>query len=180
MAHRQVPNRDEKYMGKAFFVSSFSKDPNTQMGAVVVAPGNRPLGTGYNGPPARIDDSKVNWARVAVEGHILNKYDVIIHAEINAIDHSEKDKLKGATMYVTGIPCPPCMIDIVKSGISKVVYFPYVSKDKKSIFNKDGKHEKSIEIAKMGDVELVKFQGNLNWMRDQIIKWEELGIFDAS
>ena len=113
---RKTPNRDEKYMGAAFFEASFSKDPNTQMGAVIVTIGNKPLGRGYNGPPSQYSDFDLDWSRPA-------KYPHIIHAEKNAIRHSDPDKLIGSTIYVTGKPCGPCMLAIVESGISRVVYF---------------------------------------------------------
>ena len=51
---RIVPNRDDRYMGLAFFHASFSKDQNTQVGAVIVNSNNEITGTGYNGPPKKI------------------------------------------------------------------------------------------------------------------------------
>ena len=53
---RQVPDRDSKYMGLAWIHASFSKDPYTQVGCVIVASDNVPLGSGYNGPGPDVDD----------------------------------------------------------------------------------------------------------------------------
>jgi dCMP deaminase len=60
---RLVPPRDDKYMGLAFMMAGFSKDPNTQVGAIIVDRKNHPLGWGYNGPPSEILDCDVNWGR---------------------------------------------------------------------------------------------------------------------
>lgn len=173
---RIVPRRDEKYMGLAFFISSFSKDPNTQVGAIIVGDDNRPLGTGYNGPPSLMDDCRLNWGRKPTEGSSLTKYDTMTHAEVNAIDHSCGD-LEGSTIYVTAMPCPHCMLDIIRKKISTVVYFPFISKDRFSSINSVN-HIKSQELADNARINLRKFDGNLNWIRDQVSGWESLGIFD--
>ena len=116
--HRPTPQRDSKYMGLAFFIASFSKDPDTQIGAVIVqSETNWPLGYGYNGPPRRMNDEHMDWSRP-------NKYSKIRHAEINAIDHS-KGCLKGSTIYVTGKPCASCMLEIAAKEIERVCYFHF-------------------------------------------------------
>lgn len=165
---RNIPGRDEKYMGLAFWIASFSKD-STQMGAVLVGVGNRPLGYGYNGPPSKIDDKSINWDRP-------DKYKWIIHSEINAIDHS-CGNLAGSTLYVTGKPCKMCMLKIVQHEISKVVYFPFVSSDKNSMFTNGDIGEETDEIARLGGVTLEKFSSNLNWMRDRIVEMRKIGVF---
>jgi len=166
---RKTPSRDEKYMGLAFLVAGFSKDPNTQVGAVCVRDeDNWPLGYGYNGPPRQYRDSSVDWSRP-------KKYKDIRHAEINAMDHS--GNCNGVHLYVTGKPCSVCMLDIVARGIDKVTYFPYVA-DPKSSFNSD-LFDSTEDIARSGNVTLEKFSGNLNWIRDWVDRLEELGIFNT-
>ena len=73
-----TPARDDRYMGLAWMWASMSKDPSTQVGAIIISTDNRPLGSGYNGPPRAISDSEVNWVRP-------DKYRFITHAERNAI-----------------------------------------------------------------------------------------------
>ena len=68
---RNVPERDSKYMALAWIVAGFSKDPNTQCGAIIIDSKNNPLGWGYNGPPRLIDDNSFSWGRP-------EKYDKII------------------------------------------------------------------------------------------------------
>ena len=171
---RKVPTRDDKYMGLAFWMASFSKDPSTQVGAVVVSTDNIPLGWGYNGPPRSIRDNDVNWDRPY-------KYDFIVHAEENAIDHCLRSP-NNATLDVTAIPCPNCMLKIVQYGIKKVVYFHNKSLDldKESMTKNEQLIEKTREIARLATpiVQLSEFDGNLNWMRDRMVFMEELGIFD--
>lgn len=166
---RSVPSRDDKYMGLAFWHASFSKDPNTQMGAVIISPNNIPLGSGYNGPPKEIKDDAISWGRP-------DKYDFMIHAEENAIEYSF-GSLEGASLYVTGKPCKKCMLMIVRSGIKHVIYFPHKTKDSSSMFNGSEVSERTDEIARLGGVTLREFKGNLNWMRDRIQVMKKLGIF---
>lgn len=170
---RKTPDRTDRYMGLAFWIASFSKDPDTQVGAVIVSPDNIPLGYGYNGPARSIRDTDIDWSRP-------NKYKYIIHAEENALFHCGYSP-KGATMYVTGIPCEICMNHIVSRGISKVVYFPYRSKDDASFFCSDEKMEITKEIARKATpiVTLEEYKGNINWMRDRMLYMENIGIFHA-
>jgi dCMP deaminase len=167
---RKTPTRDERYMGLAFIMGSFSHDPNTQIGSQIVGMNNLPLAWGYNGPPRCIPDDDVDWSRDI-------KYQWIVHSEINAIYHClNKTLLDGATIYVTAPPCPRCMLQIVSVGISKVVYFD-LKMDSGSSINED-EFKKTEEIAILAKVQLVKFDGNLNWLRDWLKKLEETGVFD--
>lgn len=106
---------DEFYMGLAFYVAMKSKDPSTKVGAVLSDSEHRPLGFGYNGPPAGVDDSiPERWTRPA-------KYHWIQHAEINCLSNATSD-LTGATMYTTLYPCAKCAGAIVQKRIGRVVY----------------------------------------------------------
>ena len=168
---REVPSRDDYYMGQSFWIASRSKDPRTQCGAIIVNDNNQPLGTGYNGPPKRINDADINWDRP-------DKYPYIVHAEVNAIKHSFGD-LEGSTLYVTAKSCSRCMLSIANEGISKVVYFPYKSLDKDSLLANNDDWGLTQEIARLSNISLIQFTGNLNWMRDQIEKLNLLGIFKS-
>lgn len=167
---RDTPNRDTFYLGLAFWVSRKSKDPSTQMGAVIISANNEPLGWGYNGPPKLIRDRDVSWTRP-------DKYEWTKHAEKNAIKYSQGD-MKGATIYVTGKPCSGCMLDIISAEITRVVYYPHQWKrNTESIYAKEDAFDKTDELARLANVTLHEFDGNLNWMRDDIKFMEELGIF---
>jgi dCMP deaminase len=165
---RMVPDRDEFYMGMAFWYASRSKDPKTQVGACIVSATNKPLGFGYNGPPAAIKDSDISWGRP-------EKNDFMDHAEENACEYST-GQLEGATIYVTAKPCKSCMKLIVRKKFARVVYFP-------SKFDPDSSlcdpvlSAKSDEIARLGGVRVEEYRGALNWMRDRMDWMAEIGVF---
>lgn len=164
---RYVPTRDERYMGLAFWIASFSKDPDTQVGALIVSDKNVPVGFGYNGPPSSFYDIDVDWRRPG-------KYSFIRNAEANAITYSH-GSLEDSTLYVTTYPCE--MLDIIAVKIKKVIYFPFAP-DKESSLCLDEKVISITEdIAKKAKVGLAKFDGNLNWMRDRMGEMNLLGVF---
>jgi dCMP deaminase len=173
---RETPDRDSKYMGLAWIHAGFSKDPSTQVGAQIVDTNNYPLGSGFNGPPRGMNDSDVIWTRPTKENpDALSKYDLMVHAEINAMEHSYGADLSNATLYVTALPCSKCMLDIVKKRITRVVYFNFQS-NKNSMLQKNG--QKTFEIARLGDVSLEEFKGNINWVLDWSSNLKQLGIFE--
>jgi len=177
---RKVPTRDEYYMGEAFWIMAKSKDPNTQVAARIVSAENEPLGSGYNGPPSEMDDDDVNWGR-AVKDHPdieirLGKYPVMVHAEDNAIDHSDRKQLKGATIYVTAPPCRACMLDIVKVGIKRVVFFRPKG-DSASMTQNTEEWEATQFVARKGKVALEEFSGDLTWMAEHFTRLADMGIF---
>lgn len=112
---REVAEWDDYFISMCDVVSTRSKDPATQHGAVLVDEHRRVIGTGYNGGCRRIDDRLVDWSRP-------NKYSFVIHAEENALWTSERKNLEGCTLYVTGRPCSKCMLRIAHSGVSCVVF----------------------------------------------------------
>ena len=118
-----VLSKNDAYMLIAILISKRSKDPNTQVGAVIVSTRDRVLSLGYNGFPNGCSDNEFPWAREAPNEYDT-KYPYVIHAELNAIlnflgDHSN---LIGATMYVTLFPCRECAKAIIQSGIKQIFY----------------------------------------------------------
>jgi dCMP deaminase len=163
-------------MGEAWMKAAFSKDPSTQVGAVIVSRDNCPLGSGYNGPPKRINDNSFSWSRPPFDDpDAFSKYDVIVHAEINAIDHSLCANLTGSTLYVTAMPCPACMKEIIRKEITRVVYYDFQSGSNSSLQNLDWR-EKSKKLAQMGNIRMDEYHGNLNWIADWMIKLKDIGV----
>lgn len=169
---REVPPRDDYYMGMAFFAAGKSKDPRTRVGAYIVNAENKPLGSGYNGPPSEIKDEEINWDRP-------HKYPYIKHAEDNAIDHSDRPQLKGATLYVTAMPCVACMLDIVAAKIHRVVYFQPNNVDPGSMLARLNEIEQTKDIARKGNVILEQFSGSLQWVKDHVGWMTVMGAFMA-
>lgn len=110
-------------LGVAFQFSLMSKDPSTQVGALLVSPDRRRVCGGYNGFPSAIPDGADWWeTRRRVSGDDdFTKYDLVNHAEQNAMSQAKCD-LDGWTLYCTHRPCLDCARRIVTEGVSRVVY----------------------------------------------------------
>lgn len=108
---------DHRFYELADFISRWSKDPRTKVGAVVVDNLNRIVSLGYNGFPIGTRD----------DDHIYNnrdrKHARVLHAEINAILFAKED-LSGYTIYCNRLPCSQCAAAIIQSGIVRVVCGP--------------------------------------------------------
>ena len=114
---------DSTFMGIAKLIAMRSKDPSTQVGAVIVAKNKRILSLGYNGLPAGMSDDEDVWNREGVDELHL-KYTYVCHAEENAILNYRGDfaALGEASIYVSLFPCNNCAKMIAQSGIKEVVY----------------------------------------------------------
>lgn len=111
---------DHYFMGIAELSAKRSKDPNTQVGACIVSPEKRIIGTGYNGFPTGCNDDALPWYR---EGIFIDvKYTYVVHAELNAILNSMGRDMRGATIYVLMFPCNECAKAIIQVGIKEVVF----------------------------------------------------------
>ncbi|HHX07420.1 MAG TPA: dCMP deaminase family protein [Erysipelothrix sp.] len=114
-----IINWDQYFMGLAHLSAFRSKDPNTQVGAVIVNARKRVVGIGYNGLPYGCEDDQFPWQREGEFGE--NKYAYVVHAELNAILNSTVD-LQGCSIYVSLFPCNECAKAIIQSGIKEIVY----------------------------------------------------------
>ena len=109
---------DKRFLDLATHISSWSKDPSTKVGCVVVGEDREIRSTGFNGFPRGIKDDEERLADRA------QKYPLICHAEENAIMHAARTgiSLKGNTAYVTWPPCSRCTRSLIQAGVSEVVY----------------------------------------------------------
>jgi len=99
-------------------VATWSKDPSTKVGAVVVGDKGQILSQGYNGFPRDVKDTKDRYENRE------EKYKYIVHGDMNAIYNAchSGASLNGATLYVTGLPvCSECAKGIIQVGIKKVI-----------------------------------------------------------
>jgi dCMP deaminase len=104
---------DQRFLDMAAHISSWSKDPSTHVGAVVVRPDRTIASVGYNGFPRMVKD---------VYGTREDKLLRTVHAEMNAI-LSARERLDGCTIYVYPLcPCSNCAAAIIQSGITTVVH----------------------------------------------------------
>lgn len=110
---------DKRFIEAARHFSSWSKDPSTKVGAVIVNPTMEIVGTGYNGFPRGVEDRKDRL------NDRTTKYALVVHAELNAIIQAGH-RARGGTIYVwPPFGCPPCCAScakaIIQSGIVRVV-----------------------------------------------------------
>ena len=78
---------DDYFMSVAFLSAQRSKDPNKQVGAVIVGPERVICGVGYNGFPRGCSDSDLPWAKKSARGDPMEtKYAYVCHAEVRAND----------------------------------------------------------------------------------------------
>ena len=108
---------DARWLEMAGIVSTWSKDPSTQIGAIAVRD-KRLISTGYNGFPRGIQDLDDRW------NNREEKYKYVVHAEMNCIYNANyhNQSLKGSTMYIVGLPvCHECAKGIIQAGVIRVV-----------------------------------------------------------
>jgi len=108
---------DKRFLKLAKEISTWSKDPSTQIGAICVSPDKRILSTGYNGFPRGVKDSTDRYSDRSV------KYQHVVHAEQNAIFNACYNgiSLRDASIYVWGLPvCSECAKGIIQAGIKNV------------------------------------------------------------
>ena len=109
---------DQRFLDLAKQISTWSKDPSTQVGCVVVGPDREIRSTGFNGLPRGIKDTSERLNNREI------KYPMICHAEENAIMHAARIgiSLKECRAYVTWPPCTRCARSLIQAGISEVIY----------------------------------------------------------
>lgn len=108
---------DRRFLQLAQFVSRWSKDPSTQVGAVIVRPDRTIASVGFNGFPKGVSDDPALYADREV------KLERIVHAEINALIHAN-EPVKGYTLYTWPLPpCMRCTTQILQAGIERVVAY---------------------------------------------------------
>jgi dCMP deaminase len=108
---------DDRFIRLAQEFASWSKDPSTKVGAVIVDHDRRVIGSGYNGFPRGVDDGQNRYSDKPT------KYKLIVHAEANAILNAVSS-VRGMTMYTTKYPCSECTKLVIQAGLYMVVTPP--------------------------------------------------------
>jgi dCMP deaminase len=107
---------DDRFFAMAQLVSSWSKDRNKQVGAVLVSPDCRHVSIGYNGLPAMFEETI--GADVIMDKATKNRYS--LHAETNVLAQVSAN-VSGWTMYITEPPCLSCALAIHRAGVARVL-----------------------------------------------------------
>ena len=103
----------------AQLVSTWSKDPSTQCGAVIVNADNEIVSVGFNGFPKNVADTEPRLNSREL------KYAITLHAERNAILFA-KQSLKDCTLYTFPMQCcSECAAMAIQSGIKRHVSLSY-------------------------------------------------------
>lgn len=105
---------DQRFLDLAEHVATWSKDPSTKVGAVVVNKKKQVIGLGFNGFPRGVFDDDNRYEDKQT------KYLFVSHAERNALDNSFADT-DGCTIYTTLFPCNECAKGIIQKGIKRIV-----------------------------------------------------------
>jgi dCMP deaminase len=108
---------DVRFLSMASLVATWSKDPSTKVGAVIVDDQRRIVSLGYNGFPKNIcDDKRLDKREI--------KYKMIVHAECNALLFASMQSSTDYTIYTHPfMPCPACAGMIIQSGITRAVSY---------------------------------------------------------
>ena len=110
---------DRRFLELARHYSTWSKDPSTQVGAVLVSIYREVVGMGYNGFPREVADTAERL------NHRETKYQFVVHAEVNAIIHAGH-AASGTILYVfptfSAPPiCNECCKVAIQAGVVGIV-----------------------------------------------------------
>jgi dCMP deaminase len=104
-----------RFIDLAAHVAGWSKDPSSQVGAVIIRPDRSVASVGFNGLPRGVSD---DTARLADRDQKLL---YTVHAELNAI-LAAREPLHGCSIVVYPFqPCAACAAAIIQAGISEVI-----------------------------------------------------------
>lgn len=116
---KKRPAWDEYFLKVAMLVSERATCPRMHVGCVLVRD-KRILSTGYNGSIPG-DDHCEDVGCMIEDNHCIRT----IHAEMNALLQCSIHGVstKGATAYVTNMPCTNCAKALIGAGIKEIVVF---------------------------------------------------------
>lgn len=147
-----IADWDDFYLGLARYVSRKSKDPSTQVGAVIVRPDRTVASVGFNGLPRGVADTPER-----LHDRDL-KLRLIRHAEANACSFA-RESLAGCTLYVWPIPpCSQCAAQLIAEGVTRVVA-PFVRYD-----------SRWYESARLGAMVLGEAGVKVEWLHDDVLR----------
>lgn len=108
---------DRRFLELAREVSTWSRDPSTKVGAVLVRSDRTIAALGYNGFPQGMPDKEEHYKDRA------QKLSRVCHAEMNALMWCRDPlPLDGVTLYATGPCCDRCAVHMIQAGIRRFVF----------------------------------------------------------
>lgn len=120
---------DEYFIEVAKAVSLRADCTRSSVGAVLVDPDHRIVGTGYNGAPpgapgcltGSCPRGRLSYEDLPPDSPYENC--ISIHAEKNAVLYALPEERKGTTLYVTRRPCVDCKEFILAERVTHVVWW---------------------------------------------------------
>lgn len=121
---------DNYFLNICYLSAQMSKDPSTQVGAVIVGPDRAIRATGFNGFPVCIHNYKDRYADRDT------KLKLIVHAEMNAALAAARNgiSIDCCTLYLLaknsqnqiwgGPPCHRCLVELIQAGITSIISIP--------------------------------------------------------
>lgn len=140
------PSWDQFFMEAARHTATRATCDRKHVGCVLVID-RRVVAGGYNGSIAGL-------AHCDEVGHDMHDTHCVrtVHSEANAVADAacRGVPLKGATAYVTALPCWPCFKLLAQAGIKKVIYGePYRAEDSMAV--------RTFEAASLLGIEVVQY-----------------------
>lgn len=116
MIHPHVMSKwDRRFLNLCRHLSTWSKDPSTKLGAVIIRNDQTIVSMGYNGLPRNVDDSDERLHNREL------KYELVVHGEMNAII-TAREPLHGHTLFTYPLPpCSRCSAAIIQTGIKHII-----------------------------------------------------------
>jgi dCMP deaminase len=139
---------DRRFLDLALHVSTWSKDPSTKVGAVIVNEDNQVISLGYNGFPRGVADLQHRY------DDRPTKYLFVAHAERNALDNAFTST-KGATLYTSLCPCNECAKSIIQKGIKRVVTNVVIDEEQSKRLN----YEVTLDMFEEANINLDMYEG---------------------
>ena len=162
--------RDHILLQRALSNAVMSRDPNTKVGSVII-PANPYMAPihGWNRLP---DNIAATHARLHDRD---TKLKLIVHAEMDAILSAARDGISigGGTLYLAatdetgevwgGPPCTRCTVEIIQSGIKRIVSYPQKPNSK---WTDDLNYARA--LLREAKVELIEREPLLSYIKEQV------------
>lgn len=150
---------DERFLKLCYEISTWSKDPSTQTGAVLTRPDRTIASVGYNGFAKGMKDDPELYANREI------KYSRVIHCEVNAVMHA-REQVEGYTLYTTGPSCDRCAVHMIHAGIRRFVFIEQ-SPEQAIRWNV----QRTFDYFKEVDAEVVMYKRDaFEWLKNYGIK----------
>ena len=166
---RQSPPADSYFMGRLLIESAICKDPYVQHAALIVDGRDRQLGFGVNHVAKELYTVAADWDENNPLRVMTCAEDVAIARARHYLAQVQYDAFVSTTMYVTGPPSLGAMRSCIFAGIKTIIYGAM-----KSPYFNELQWDETQKLAKAHTVSLKAFDGNLNWVRDRLKRFDHL------